>query len=532
MQLLFKKIIKGLVLLAAIFPLSSCGTTADQDVYVDGNLKISMRNLYFESWGGNDIYTDKITDKFKVKIVPSSYSYNDWTQQVTSAVNANNLTDVFQFNVTQFNFGSSYKYWAEADITKPLPQDMSKWPNIQNVLNNTSDLEGLKINGRLYGLPIAKNIAKSSIDYSPFTYVYRRDWAKKWNVYQENDVYTWEQFEALVKAFHNNLYVATSGSKYAMADVEWGFPSLTNFYKDSPHCFSYDETSSKYVSNYATDSYLTGLDYSKSYVDKHYYGYDQYNSSNEGGARKAYCTSKCGILYENLSNKNYQAIRTSLQTANSGDTSFNIDDSSAILKIKGPDGKYALEGTDNWFSMTLFNSEISDNKMSVILDIIDYLLSDEGTKLAVYGLEGYDYTEDSAGNIALTENGWPMDDNGEYVEKSNGAKFLRYLVTLGGDYTSYDPLTNQTAYKVLSGWEDEMTKANTAGELRVVKEKSEVMWLSTEQKDQYESALLSSATSNVIKYCYGDLTKEDFVSSVTTGQWPKVLSEINTKLGH
>jgi len=351
---------------------------------------------------------------------------------VSAAVNAGNLTDVFQFNVTQFNFANSYKFWAEGQVTKALPDDLSAWPNVKSLVDNTTDIDSLKIDGHLYGLPIAKNIAEPKVNYSPFTYVYRRDWAKTWGVYQDNDVYTWDQFTKLVATFNTKLNPTGNADKYAMADVEWGFPSLTNFYKQVPHCFAFDETAKKYVGNFATDGYVQGMDLAKKYVDSKVYGYDQYNAT-EGGARKAYESNKCGIFYENLSLSNYQAIRAALSTANTLDANFQVDDAAAIMKVKGPDGKYALEGTDNWFSMSLFNYDISDTKMKKILDLLDYLLGEEGTKLAVYGKAGYDYTEDSDGGITLSDNGWPIGDDGKYVAKTNGAKYLRYVATLGSD---------------------------------------------------------------------------------------------------
>jgi ABC-type glycerol-3-phosphate transport system substrate-binding protein len=237
-----KKIIPLACLILSAGSLMACQkSNAGNDVYTeDGKLKISMRNLYFESWAGGDVYTDTIQDQFKVSITPSTYSYNDWTSQVSAAVNAGNLTDVFQFNVTQFNFANSYKFWAEGQVIKALPDDLSAWPNIKNLIDNTSDIDSLKIDGHLYGLPIAKNIAEPKVNYSPFTYVYRRDWAKTWGVYQDNDVYTWEQFTNLINTFNTKLNPSGNSDKYALADVEWGFPSLTNFYKQVPHCFAFD----------------------------------------------------------------------------------------------------------------------------------------------------------------------------------------------------------------------------------------------------------------------------------------------------
>ena len=148
--------LKTLTLLAiSLLGLSACGQTSGGDEFDGEKLKISMRNLYFGSWAGGDRYLDEIEDRFKVKITPSSYSYNDWNSQVSGAINGNNLTDVFQFNVTQFNYANSYKFWAEGNTIKALPDDLSTWPNLKKMIDNLTSIDSLKINGHLYGIPIA-----------------------------------------------------------------------------------------------------------------------------------------------------------------------------------------------------------------------------------------------------------------------------------------------------------------------------------------------------------------------------------------
>jgi hypothetical protein len=132
----------------------------------------------------------------------------------------------------------------------------------------------------------------------------------------------------------------------------------------------------------------------------------------------------------------------------------------------------------------------------------------------------------------LSENGWPIGDDGKYVAKTNGAKYLRYVATLGNDYALKDPLTDKAAYAIVSSWDQEMSAAATSSTLRVLKEKPEVMWLSTNLKDTYEGALLENANDEVVRYCYGKDDMTAYVSSVTGGQWPSVLSEINKKLGY
>ena len=170
--------------------------------------------------------------------------------------------------------------------------------------------------------------------------------------------------------------------------------------------------------------------------------------------------------------------------------------------------------------------------MNKILDIIDFLLSEEGTRLAVYGLEDYDYKLDAEGNISLTSKGWKKDDNDKYVEKINGAKYLRYMATLGNDYLSDDPFTDSRTAEILNSWDAEMDAANKAGQLRVFKEREEVMWLSTPLKDQYEGPLLTKANEDVIRYCYGKIDETNYKKAVTEGKWPDVLAEINKTLGY
>lgn len=533
-------LLASLIALASVGAITSCGSSSADDKYdASGKLILNLKNLYFSDWAGGDAYTQAIEDKFQVSINPSSYSYADWGSQVSGAVNSLNLTDVFHFNLESFNYGNTYEKWAKGDVIKALPDDLSAYPNIQKMMNGVSNLDALKINGKLYGIPLTYDISNPVKDFSSFTYVYRRDWAKAidaahasdptWTkVYKEGDVYTWEEFNRLVKAFDS---YNSSDSYYAMADVEWGFPSITNFFKDSPHCYSQD--ASGVVSNaYTTNAYVEGLEVAKDFVTKKYYGYDQY-SANDGDTSKQYKSGRCGIYYENLSLSNYITLRKEFKK---NQKMVDLDDGTAILKVKGPDGKFALEGTDNWFSITLFNYEISDNKMNKILEMIDWLLGEEGTRMAVYGIEGYDYNIVNDG-VVLSSTGWEIDPTtGEYIEKTNGAKYLRYLATLGNDTKSYDPLTDARSYKIIDDWQKEMAAAKASGDLRIIKESSEVKWLSTPLKNSNTSGMLSDANDNVVKYCYGASgfgTIQNYKDSMDKSNiWKSTLAEINQYLGH
>ena len=494
---------------------------------------ITIRNLYFENWSANDSdsVTQWIEKEFDVKLETSTYSFENWSNQVNGDVMGDQLPDVFQANVTSYNLNTTYTYWAEGGNIKALPDDLSPWPNLKKMIDGTKDIEYLKYNGKLYGIPIARNI-KGGVEstFAPFTYMYRRDVAKALGVYQENDVYTWEQFEALLAAFKTEF---KKNSGYALGDAEWGYPSILNFYKTAPHCFAND-SNGQIVNNYYTPEYLTGLAKAKDYVDSQYYYTGQMQAAGKQNlVKKEYTSKRLGIFYENLSLSNYLQIRD--EFIKNGVAESNLDDYTAIMKVMGPDGKYALEGQETWFSMTFLNADISDKKMEKILKLMDWLLGEQGTEMALYGVEGVDYEKTATGVTLLDSDLWPKNEKEEYIESPNGARYLRYMVTLGHDIIDRDPLIKQSksksdAYRILTEWENYMKARQSENQLKVLFEDSRVKWMQTPKKLEYAGKLLDGANTMVLNYTFGKKNASDYNSEMTNANWTGVLAEINGSL--
>ncbi len=537
-----------LTALMSVTALTACGGGSNgADKYDKKNrLILNLRNVYFEQWNGEDNYTEILNEMFGVKIKATNYSYSSWDTQVGTAINGDNLTDAFQYNLKAYNFGSSYEKWVGYGLLKPLPDDMSRWPEIQKMLNNISNVDYLRVDGKLYGIPIANDISNPTKDFSNMTYVYRRDWAKQidemnkntagWtNVYKEGDVYTWEEFNRLLTAFKTNIKTL-SGTEQAdvLVDEAWGFPSVANFYKNAPHCYTKD-SDGKAINAFTAPEYLNGLDAAKELVTNKIYSPDQCNWKEEGGnATTNYLGGKAAVLYDNFSFSNYLKLRTNFKNQRKPGSVDALNDGTAFLKIKGPDGKFAIENTENWFSMTMFNHKISDTKLEKILDVINYLLGDEGTRLAIYGQKDYDYTMDPVtGEVTLNEMSWEKNINtGEYAPKTNGAKYLRYMATLGNDTKAYDPYTDLTAYNIFNAWNDEMKAAKQAGDLRIIVEPADISWMSTATKNKRTKANLDAAKGLASDYCYGDINQTKYINDVEgLNGYKDAIDEINAKLG-
>jgi len=542
------------IALSCAVGMAACNSNADDETV------ISIRNLYFNDWNGEDDYTaileSMLKERFGIdyKFKVSSYSWADWSTQVSTGWQSNSLPNVFNDDVDSYNFANTYLAYVEDGAVKALPDDLSKWPHVKDLIDSVSDIKHFKVDGHLYGIPVAKNINGNVADFAPFTYVYRRDWALELRErgeisfdIPENDVYDWDMFEELIDAFYRNK--CQGGNIYALADVEWGFPSVINFYKDAPHCFTYG-SNGKVTSNYATAKFVEGLDQAKAWVDNGYYGYEQY-TSNDGDANKEYYSGRIGVFYENLSLTNYTTLRTKIKELNPKITQEELNNRTAIMKVSGPDGKYAIEGQEDWFSMTFFSSKISDAKMEAILYLMDYLLSEEGTLFGLYGEEGTDYekveiTEDSVQGedydyiwkegVGIKLLSWTkIEGTNEYANPFNGARYLRYTCTLGYDIINIDPLTDSSAYPILEDWTNFMIEQEGKGNLRLLKEPSEIKWLSTPTKDDRAGGVLEAANKSVQDYLYNsDYSKSDYLSNVSeesNNTWKKMVNEINAALG-
>ena len=543
------KIILGAALsaLLSLTTLAACGNkNTGKDTYdKKGRLILNLKNVYYDAWKGEDTYTEYLNDKFNVKITPSNYDYSSWDEMAQNAMNTDRLTDTVHFNLKAYNFGQTYEKWAKQGLLKPLPDDMSKWPNIQKLIDGCTSVDSIKVNGKMYGIPVLNDL--SGKEFSNFTYVYRRDRVKKidedkqadaeakgttWTpLYREGDVYTWDEFLRIVRELKNNPD-EDKLEREVLVDEQWGFPSITNFYKDAPHCFTKD-ADGKAINTFTSEGYLAGLEVTKEFVDKDYYSKDQFNYE-EGQATKEYIGRRAAILYDNFNYANYSSLRELFKTSNK---TINLDDATAFMKVKGPDGKYSLEGVENWFGITMFNHKISDMKQQKILDIFDYLLSEEGTRLAIYGKEGVDY-DIVGGEVVLNEMTWEKGtlpgspDYGKYVKRTNGAKYLRYSCSLGSETKGIDPYTEMEDYEVLNNWVSEMTTAYQNQTLRIFKEPADIEWMSTPTKNNKTNDILRDANVLAKKYAFGQISLDSYKKQLNENtNWIKVLKEINEQLG-
>lgn len=105
-----------------------------------------------------------------------------------------------------------------------------------------------------------------------------------------------------------------------------------------------------------------------------------------------------------------------------------------IAPPKGETGTYGTRGNPGFWCGTCINGNISENKIRSILDMFEFMLSEEGTDLFTYGVEGVHYKVENGEKVSLM--GQDANDY-NFTAKSKDAAFDMHMFT---DWSlSYNP---------------------------------------------------------------------------------------------
>ena len=144
-----------------------------------------------------------------------------------------------------------------------------------------------------------------------------------------------------------------------------------------------------------------------------------------------FCSGLTGIMVDNLY---YNTYVEQLRAANE----LTWEEAEAAVAViappKGETGTYGTRGNPGFWCGTCINGNISENKIRSILDMFEFMLSEEGTDLFTYGVEGVHYKVENGEKVSLMG----QDANGyNFTAKSKDAAFDMHMFT---DWSlSYNP---------------------------------------------------------------------------------------------
>lgn len=145
-----------------------------------------------------------------------------------------------------------------------------------------------------------------------------------------------------------------------------------------------------------------------------------------------FCSNRTGIMVDNVY---YNTYVEQLRAANNLTREQAKEAIAVIAPPKGRTGTYGMRGNPGFWCGACINGELGKKKIKAILDMFEFMLSEEGNDMFTYGVEGEHYIINAAGE---KESIMGKDANGcNITAKSKDAAFDMHMFT---DWSlSYNP---------------------------------------------------------------------------------------------
>jgi len=366
------------------------------------NLTISMSILDAEK---TDISAkDKWFDeKFNITWNFIPVTWGDWLEKVRAWVNADDMPNIVWWDM-KVNHTAEYKKWAAAGAFREIPNDPERWPNIAAVRDTmVTDEALLTVDGKLYGLGASRNNPEflNNCYYSMFAY--RRDWAKAVGMYKEGDIYTWDEVKAMIDAVKEQDPGGNgAGNTIGITSESWAWPGDfmqavgTQAERKS---YQLDENGNYYL--YAkTDMYVQELEFVTDLFQNGYIWKDQINDSGSDGYNK------------------FLAGQSFMFLGNNSPGWFNGDIYNKMV-LGGVTKEY--DGVAPMIVLSPADNETFER----ILDMWDWLASEEGRIFKVAGIPGVDYKDNGDGTYEIL---WEKNEDGEYISPYTDVATRQYTM--------------------------------------------------------------------------------------------------------
>ena len=404
--------------------------TTEKETGGDFSEQVKFSATFFDadnSWKDNDMYK-LVADKFNIDMDFVAISWSDWGEKQRIWVNSGDMPDVLFWD---FNY-SDYLNFSDQELIRALPEGWEeKYPNLYDIVKQSGIYDYLMEigDGKLYGFPRTTFFSTRTTSFSSgeegadhYAYVYRKDWAEKLGI-EVPDVITFDEMLDLAKTFiTQDPGENGAGKTIGIAGDPVGISKIfVDNYNSYCSTFGKNEDGS-YFAGIMQDSTLDGVKamyeaYQDGLIDPNFFSNKPETAVDEFNAGLA------GIYIDNLTTPNVQTTLNKFQEQN---PDLNAEDCVGICVVTGADGKVHGYTQDNWWSFALFNPDIDDETMDRILTIMDYFCTEEGIKLANFGIEGVDYTVENGKIIGIEE----TDDEGNPItidSKYPCSKLFNYI---------------------------------------------------------------------------------------------------------
>lgn len=397
-------------------------------------MEISIAYWNIQDYLLGDPLQQYIEEKFNVRFVPINVTYDNYASRFQEMAVSNNLPDVFAHDIMGT---SAYESWIADRKISALPSNLSAYPNLEEYLNTPYNQRFRNEDGKVYALP-RMTYPTEDLWALDRCILLRKDWMENLGLEEPE---SWEEFVQLLDAFvhgdpDGNGKDDTSGLTTVHPNILEAvylslFPELSNtergwIYEDETWMPVYASKRTGEALQKMQQLYRQGLLAS------------DFAYATGGKAKEDFAQGRVGaVACQYYAMLKYFASEGRLEEAQ--------DIVMVMRPWPAPDGnRYRFTTSLHW-SESYFGGNVNSEKMEKILQIYNWLLSDEFNTIYRYGLEGEDW-------IRKGDRIQPLDETGNTVllNKYPSLNIFAYMV----NWNQQDQYEDTPANRLLYGAEN------------------------------------------------------------------------------
>ena len=152
---------------------------------------------------GQDVRSQYIKDNFNLTFEYIPVNWGDWNEKVRMWIATDDAPDLVWWDLKGAQ-AQEYSSWAAQGAFAPFKANyFNDRPNLKNVYDNSPSVPVLSVDGELYAWPSMRdNLPEAQSCYTS-VWDYRRDWARAVGKFNEDDIYTWDEWIDLLRAIRD-----------------------------------------------------------------------------------------------------------------------------------------------------------------------------------------------------------------------------------------------------------------------------------------------------------------------------------------
>ena len=512
-----KKIFALLLAAATAFCAAGCaGSYEDtlKDEYEDGKLVIDFFGHGLDSMQGLTPDSQKILDyvenKFQIKFKTTTATVGSAPTLLNQLISGGDVPDMF----IHFLNEPAYSKWLKEKYLFNYSEYLDDYPALKANFTALGTEKVVKnfLGGDYYSFPIVlhSNAESGALSVEMAMY-YRRDWyralvEKNWKPSSGRDLVDPEAPDFSYLNFYDLCEGYTKGDPDGNGEddtigyglnkdngIYWWYP-LLNMFNVQAEGWEYNEAEQEWRPEILSDRAKQAVMWIADMYDNGFINSNYNTTTTYEMAKSDFCSGKSGIItYNAITSVPEGTLEMMTQFIGKVAGSKSMGDVvRGMPVVTGADGVKRMQGAVNNYGYLAINNDVSETKKRKILELMNWIFTEEGDTALTWGLEGEHWEKSENGEKKSL---LPLDNAGnQYLLKSDSVAPAAYrikgIASWETEYTNYPRSYVTESEQIRTAWD---TRHLIVDELYFVRVPNEYITLETELKDK-----VSTVCKNIV----------------------------------